>query len=75
MLLGNINIVEGYREYKLSHMYSSTILCKAKKTDMSHPVVILYVNPLRTVVTYMRQGNIYFTVRKQIIITLPPFTL
>ena len=33
------------------------------------------VNPLRTVVTYMRQGNIYFTMRKQIIVTSPAFTL
>ena len=33
------------------------------------------VNPLRTVVTYMRQGNIYFTMCKQIIITSPAFTL
>ena len=33
------------------------------------------VNPLRTMVAYMRQGNKYFTVRKQIVITLPAFTL
>ena len=33
------------------------------------------VNPLRTVVAYMRHRNKYFTVRKQIIITLPAFTL
>ena len=32
-------------------------------------------NPLRTVVAYMRQGNKYFTVCKQIIITSPAFTL
>ena len=32
-------------------------------------VISFYVNPLRTVVVYMRQGNIYFTVRKQIIVT------
>ena len=34
-----------------------------------------YINPLRTVVAYMHQGNKYFTVRKQIIITSPTFTL
>ena len=33
------------------------------------------INPLRTVDAYMRQGNIYFTVRKQIIVTSPAFTL
>ena len=33
------------------------------------------INPLRTVVAYMRQGNTYFTVRKQIILTSPAFTL
>ena len=33
------------------------------------------VNPLRTVVAYMHQGNKYFTVHKQIIITSPAFTL
>ena len=32
-------------------------------------------NPLRTMVAYMRQGNKYFTVHKQIIITSPAFTL
>ena len=31
--------------------------------------------PLRTVHSYMCQGNKYFTVHKQINITLPPFTL
>ena len=34
-----------------------------------------HINPLRTVVAYMRQGNIYFTVRKQIILTSRAFTL
>ena len=44
------------------------------------PYIKLYVsydriiNPLRTVVAYMRQGNKHFTVRKQIIITSPAFT-
>ena len=33
------------------------------------------INLLRSMVAYMRQGNKYFTVRKQIIITLPAFTL
>ena len=35
------------------------------------------LNPfiLRTVDTYMHQGNIYFTMRKQIIVTSPAFTL
>ena len=35
----------------------------------------LGLNHLRTVVAYMRQGNKYLTVRKQIIITSPAFTL
>ena len=40
-----------------------------------HPQLkIVVINPLRTVVAYMRQGNIYFTVRKQIV-TSPAFTL
>ena len=33
------------------------------------------INPLRIVVAYMHQGNKYFTVRKQIVITLLTFTL
>ena len=33
------------------------------------------INPLRTMNAYMRQGNMYFTVRKQIIVTSPAFTL
>ena len=33
------------------------------------------VNPLRVVVAYMHQGNKYVTVRKQIIIAWPLFTL
>ena len=33
------------------------------------------INPLRTMVAYMRQENKYFTVCKQIIITLSAFTL
>ena len=31
--------------------------------DASHSVYELEINPLRTVVAYMRQGNKYFTVR------------
>ena len=33
------------------------------------------INPLRTVAAYMRHGNINITIRKQIAITLPLFTL
>ena len=38
-------------------------------------LIYLLINPLRTVVAYMRPGNKYFTVHKQIIITSPAFTL
>ena len=39
------------------------------------PSYALSFNPLRTMDAYMRQGNKYFTVCKQIVITSPPFTL
>ena len=35
----------------------------------------LLINPLRTMLAYMHQGNKYFNVRKQVIITSPAFTL
>ena len=38
-------------------------------------VEINAVNPLRTVNAYIRQGNKYLTLCKQITITSPPFTL
>ena len=37
--------------------------------------LMVFINPLRTVVTYMHQENKYFIVCKQIIITSPAFTL
>ena len=62
------SVIQGYHVYK--EVWTSTVgeelNCRCERDNF---------NPLRTVVTYMRQGIKYFTVRKQIIITLPAFTL
>ena len=46
-----------------------------KKHTCKQSIQVKKFNPLRTVVAYMHQGNKYFTVRKQIIITSPAFTI
>ena len=44
--------------------------------QIKKPSKLLFsIKTLKTVVAYMCQGNKYFTVCKQIIIDLPPFTL
>ena len=61
---------------------STVVLCSINNNIMVEEVVCFppkkrakKFNPVRTMVAYMRQGNKYFTVRKQIIITSPAFTL
>ena len=56
--------------------------CKVDYTEISSKLswraskaVLGGINPLRTVVAYMYQGNKYFTVRKQIVVTSPALTL
>ena len=45
------------------------------KSEVNNHIANNQINPLRTVDAYMRQENIYFTVREQIIVTSPAFTL
>ena len=40
-----------------------------------HNNIIVVINPLKTMIACMRQGNKYVIVCKQIMLTLPPFTL
>ena len=46
MLLGNINIGEGYGEHKLSHMYIAIAVQYVKQRKQRHVILscILYVN-------------------------------
>ena len=61
---------------KSVHLFIINVNCSS--TCNANEITVQYArnfNPLRTVVAYTHQGNKYFTVRKQITITLPAFTL
>ena len=59
----------------LNFLSANCLEVNTLNTDRLSQISKFIVKPLRTVVAYMRQGNIYFTVCKQIIVTSPAFTL